>query len=98
MIKLCASRLKPGGVLALETPNPESLAIFATHFFIDPTHTRPIPPALMAFYFEEFGLGRIEIHRRFPAADSMPEVKELPEAVQDKFFGSLDYAIIGRKL
>lgn len=98
MIRLCATRLKPGGVLALETPNPESLAIFATHFYIDPTHTRPIPPALMAFYFEEFGLGRIEIHRRFPASESMPEVKELPEAIQTKFFGSLDYAIIGRKL
>ncbi|HYI95242.1 MAG TPA: class I SAM-dependent methyltransferase [Bryobacteraceae bacterium] len=98
MIKLCAARLKPGGVLALETPNPESLAIFATHFYIDPTHTRPIPPALMAFYFEEFGLGRIEVQRRFPAGDSMPEVKELPQAVQEKFFGSLDYAIIGRKL
>jgi 2-polyprenyl-3-methyl-5-hydroxy-6-metoxy-1,4-benzoquinol methylase len=98
MIKLCASRLKPGGVLALETPNPESLAIFATHFYIDPTHTRPIPPALMAFYFEEFGLGRIEVHRRFPAGDTMPEVKELPQSVQEKFFGSLDYAIIGRKL
>jgi O-antigen chain-terminating methyltransferase len=98
MIKLCAARLKPGGVLALETPNPESLAIFATHFYIDPTHTRPIPPALMAFYFEEFGLGRIEIHRRFPAAESMPEVQQLPEDVQSKFFGGLDYGITGRKL
>ena len=56
MIKLCAARLKPGGVLIIETPNPECLAIFATHFYIDPTHTRPVPPALLAFYFEEFGL------------------------------------------
>lgn len=98
MVKLCAARLKPGGILAIETPNPESLAIFATHFYIDPTHTRPIPPALMAFYFEEFGLGGIQVHRRFPAGDSMPEVKQLPEDVQQKFFGSLDYAITGRRL
>lgn len=98
MIKLCASRLKPGGVLAIETPNPECLAIFATHFYIDPTHTRPVPPALMSFYFEEFGLGNIEVHRRFPAADTMPEVASLPADVQSKFFGSLDYAITGRKL
>jgi O-antigen chain-terminating methyltransferase len=98
MIKLCASRLKPGGVLAIETPNPECLAIFATHFYIDPTHTRPVPPALLSFYLEEFGLGNIEVHRRFPAADTMPEVASLPADVQSKFFGSLDYAITGRKL
>lgn len=98
MIQLCASRLKPGGVLIIETPNPESLAIFATHFYIDPTHTRPIPPALLEFYYQEFGLGRIETHRRFPAADSIPEVKQLPEEVQAKFFGALDYAVVGRKL
>ena len=59
MIKLCAARLKPGGILVIETPNPECLAIFATHFYIDPTHTKPIPPALLAFYFEEFGSGAI---------------------------------------
>jgi len=98
MIKLCAARLKPGGTLAMETPNPECLAIFATHFYIDPTHTKPIPPVLMAFYFEEFGLGRIEIHRRFPAIESMPELGELPPGIQSKFFGGLDYAITGRKL
>jgi 2-polyprenyl-3-methyl-5-hydroxy-6-metoxy-1,4-benzoquinol methylase len=98
MIKLCAARLKPGGILTIETPNPECLAIFATHFYIDPTHTRPAPPALLAFYFEEFGLGSIEVHRRFPAAESMPEVESLPADVQSKFFGSLDYAITGRKL
>jgi O-antigen chain-terminating methyltransferase len=98
MIKRCAERLKPGGILVIETPNPECLAIFATHFYIDPTHTRPVPPALLAFYFEEFGLGRIEVHRRFPAAESMPEVASLPQDVQSKFFGGLDYAITGRKL
>jgi O-antigen chain-terminating methyltransferase len=49
MVKLCAARLKSGGVLVIETPNPECLAIFATHFYIDPTHTRPVPPALCLF-------------------------------------------------
>jgi O-antigen chain-terminating methyltransferase len=98
MVKLCAARLKPGGVLALETPNPECLAIFATHFYIDPTHTRPIPPALLSFYFEEFGFGRVEVHRRFPAEESMPELRSLPEDVRAKFFGGLDYSIIGYKL
>lgn len=98
LVKLAASRLKPGGVLALETPNPECLAIFATHFYLDPTHQRPIPPGLLVFYFEEFGFGRIEVHRLSPAVESMPSLAALPEEFREAFFGGLDYGIIGRKL
>ncbi len=68
------------------------------HFFLDPTHTRPVPHALLAFYLEEFGMGGIEVHQRFPAAESWPELNELPAAVRDKFFGGMDYAIFATKL
>jgi 2-polyprenyl-3-methyl-5-hydroxy-6-metoxy-1,4-benzoquinol methylase len=98
MIRLAASRLEPGGVLAIETPNPECLAIFASHFYLDPTHARPVPHALLAFYMEEYGLGLIEVHRRSPAVESMPAVASLPGDFREAFFGGLDYAIIGRKL
>jgi 2-polyprenyl-3-methyl-5-hydroxy-6-metoxy-1,4-benzoquinol methylase len=98
MIRLCTARLRRGGLLAIETPNPECLAIFATHFYLDPTHTRPVPHPLLAFYMEEAGLGLIEVHRLSPALDSIPEIAELPERFRDRFFGGLDYAIIGRKL
>jgi O-antigen chain-terminating methyltransferase len=98
MIELCVAKLQRGGLLVLETPNPECLAIFATHFYLDPTHTRPIPPSLMVFYFEEFGLGGIEVRRLSPAVESMPSLAELPESFREVFFGGLDYAIIGRKL
>ncbi len=98
MIKLCASRLERGGVIAIETPNPECLAIFATHFYLDPTHTRPVPSPLLAFYMEEFGIGRIEVHKLSPAVDSMQSLTELPNGFREAFFGALDYAIIGKKL
>ena len=98
MIKLCASRLSRGGVIAIETPNPECLAIFATHFYLDPTHTRPVPAALLAFYMEEFGIGRIETRKLAPAVESMPPLAELPAAFRESFFGALDYAILGKKL
>ncbi len=98
LIKLAASKLRRGGVIALETPNPECLAIFSTHFYLDPTHTRPIPPALLAFYLEEFGFGRIEVHRQAPALESMPSLGSLPADFRDAFFGSLDYAVTARKL
>jgi hypothetical protein len=98
MIKLCASRLTRHGVIALETPNPECLAIFATHFYLDPTHQRPVPHPLLAFYLEEFGVGNIEVKKLSPAAESMPSLASLPEDFREAFFGGLDYAILGRKL
>jgi O-antigen chain-terminating methyltransferase len=98
MIGLCASRLTRNGVIVIETPNPECLAIFATHFFLDPTHTRPAPGALLAFYLEEFGVGNIQVHRLSPAVETNPALASLPEDFRNAFFGGLDYAISGRKL
>jgi 2-polyprenyl-3-methyl-5-hydroxy-6-metoxy-1,4-benzoquinol methylase len=98
MIRLCAASLRRGGVLAIETPNPGCLAIFATYFYLDPTHTRPVPHQLLEFYMEEAGLGQIEVHELSPAVESMPEIAELPEPFRKRFFGGLDYAIVGRKL
>jgi 2-polyprenyl-3-methyl-5-hydroxy-6-metoxy-1,4-benzoquinol methylase len=98
MIRLAHAKLRTGGLLAMETPNPECLAIFATHFYIDPTHRHPIPPALASFYLEEAGFGLIEIERLSPAIESMPSLGELPEAFRKDFFGSLDYVVFGTRL
>jgi O-antigen chain-terminating methyltransferase len=98
MIRLCASRLRRGGILAIETPNPDCLAIFATYFYLDPTHTRPVPHRLLEFYMEEAGMGEIEVRPLAQAVDSMPELAELPQSFRERFFGGLDYAIIARKL
>jgi len=98
MIRLAHAKLRAGGLLAIETPNPECLAIFATHFYIDPTHQHPIPPALASFYLEEAGFGQIEIQRLSPAIETMPSLAELPDAFRKEFFGSLDYVAFGIKL
>ena len=98
LVNLLAQKLRLGALIAIETPNPECLAIFATHFYLDPTHTRPIPAPLLRFYLESAGFGSIEIERMTPAIDTMPALAELPPAVRDTFFGGLDYAIFARKL
>jgi 2-polyprenyl-3-methyl-5-hydroxy-6-metoxy-1,4-benzoquinol methylase len=98
MLRLAVSRLARNGVIAIETPNPECLAIFATYFYLDPTHTRPIPHPLLVFYLQEFGVGNLEVKRLSPAVDSMPSLAALPEDFRTAFFGGLDYAVIGRKL
>ncbi|MGA3020243.1 MAG: class I SAM-dependent methyltransferase [Bryobacteraceae bacterium] len=98
LIRLCAERLARGGVIAIETPNPECLAIFGTHFYLDPTHTRPVPHPLLMFYLEEYGVGQMELRRLSPAVETMPSLGSLPDDFRGAFFGSLDYAVIGRKL
>ena len=98
MVRLLHDKLRGGALLAIETPNPECLAIFATHFYIDPTHRHPIPPALLCFYLEEAGFGRIEVERLNPALESMPSLAELPEAFCKDFFGSLDYTVFATRL
>ncbi len=98
MIRLAASRLERNGVIAIETPNPECLAIFASHFYLDPTHARPVPYPLLTFYLEEFGVGNIEVRRLSPALEAMPSLGSLPEDFREAFFGALDYAVTGRKL
>ncbi|HXN49866.1 MAG TPA: class I SAM-dependent methyltransferase, partial [Bryobacteraceae bacterium] len=98
LIRAAAAKLRPDGVLAIETPNPECLAIFATHFYLDPTHVRPVPAGLLRFYMEESGLGRIEVHRLSPALDDAPSLASLPADFREAFFGGLDYAIVGWKL
>lgn len=98
MINLCGRKLRRGGVLAIETPNPECLAIFATYFYLDPTHTRPMPHQYLQFCMEEAGFTGFEVHQLSPAIESMPELASLPADFRQRFFGGLDYAIIGRRI
>jgi O-antigen chain-terminating methyltransferase len=97
-VDLAVRKLRPGAWIAIETPNPECLAIFATHFYIDPTHVRPVPAALLRYYLMEAGCGQVEVEYLEPAVETLPELAELPERVREKFFGGLDYAIFARKL
>jgi O-antigen chain-terminating methyltransferase len=50
--------LQPGGLLIMETPNPENLSVGATSFYLDPSHEKPLPPLLLGFLTEFAGFGR----------------------------------------
>ena len=55
--------LQPGGLLVLETPNPENLVVGACDFYMDPTHERPIPPKLLGFVADHGGFARHKLVR-----------------------------------
>jgi SAM-dependent methyltransferase len=87
--------LKPGGLLILETPNPENIIVGTTDFYMDPTHLRPIPPRLLAFLPEHQGFLRCKIVRLqdAPGLLSRPQV-----SLMDVLAGvSPDYAVVAQK-
>jgi len=56
LLKLCHAALRPDGVLLLVTPNPLDLSIISEIFWLDPTHVRPYPGALLKSMLESVGL------------------------------------------
>ena len=103
LVDLAARKLTPGGLFALETPNPACLAIFAGDFYLDPTHQKPVPSLQLDFYLQEAGFVEIETHELHPAAEVFSELAAMDDmealrGFRRRFFGGLDYAIIGRKM
>lgn len=87
--------LKPGGLLILETPNPENIVVGTVNFYLDPTHQRPIPPALLSFLPEYYGFARIKTVR-------LQEPKERSSSTALTLFDVLsgvspDYAVVAQK-
>jgi len=50
--------LVPGGVLILETPNPDNLVVASCNFYLDPSHIKPIPSLLLSFAANYAGFAR----------------------------------------
>ena len=91
--------LKPGGILILETPNPENIIVAACSFYNDPTHRHPLPPSLMAFVAEEADFSSIITLRLNGSEEILAEQegKEMYAAVVQLFLGQPDYALIAQK-
>ncbi len=87
--------LKPGGLLIMETPNPENIVVSTCNFYLDPTHQRPIPPQLLSFLPEYHGFARIKTIRLQESKDLMQSTSL---TLHDVLGGvSPDYAVIAQK-
>jgi O-antigen chain-terminating methyltransferase len=87
--------LKSGGLLVMETPNPENIIVATRNFYLDPSHLRPIPPQLLSFLPEYYGFARTKTIR---LQESMDLLKSKSVTLNDVFGGvSPDYAVIAQK-
>jgi O-antigen chain-terminating methyltransferase len=86
----------PGGLLILETPNPENLVVGACTFWYDPTHIRPLPPAMLRFYVESAGFSPVRTARFYLRTDG-PDRATMDEPVSPSVDGPLDYGLLAQK-
>lgn len=87
--------LKPGGLLIMETPNPENFVVATQGFYLDPSHDKPIPPDLLAFVAEYAGFEQIQI-LRLQEAQGILNKSDL--TLNDVLSGaSPDYAVVAQK-
>lgn len=70
--------LIPNGVFIGEVPNSETLRVGASTFWIDPTHQRPLFPAVLAFLASSVGFSGVTGKYSSPLAPT-PDLTGLPE-------------------
>jgi SAM-dependent methyltransferase len=109
LAELASERLPEGGVLIMETPNPESLVAGSVNFHRDPTHLRPVHPDTLAFICDSAGFREVAIRRLAPVPESErlpfsggddPAAAHLDRVVgrlNDLIYGYQDYAVVARR-
>jgi len=103
LVVIARDKLRPGGMLLMETVNPQSLYTFAHAFYLDPTHTNPVHPAYLQFLVRESGFADVRIEWRSPPDEAevpVPDPAAGPVAaaniarINQILFAPQDYAIV----
>ena len=98
--------LRPGGLLMIETPNAESIAVSATDFWRDPTHLAPRHAAALTVLAREHGFELDEVRAVHELGEGMripiletdaPELQRVVHAINDRLFAPADLRVIARK-
>ncbi len=91
--------LKPGGLLIMETPNPENLYVSMHTFYHDPTHTQPLTPDGLAFLCTYHGFNPPEVLRLHPYPDwaRLPEVDAVTSRLNNMTCCGQDLGVVAYK-
>ena len=98
LIKQARRVLKDGGILILETPNPENLRVATLNFYLDATHVKPIPPMLLEYLCEFEGFNNTFMMRLNSNLSFSEDLENQNVTLRDVLSSvGLDYAILGLK-
>jgi O-antigen chain-terminating methyltransferase len=83
--------LRPGGLLIVESPNPHSLRVGASLYWVDPTHRRPLMPETLELYLKTggFEVDRRELLHPFPADQLFTDNADEVVLVEDEALAAL---------
>jgi len=98
---LCYAALRPGGKLALVTPNPEDITIIGEIFWLDPTHVRPYPMKLLMRMVEAVGF-RVTMTDQYMGNWRMAGRRQLPgylfrRLLLGRYFGRPNTMVLAQK-
>jgi O-antigen chain-terminating methyltransferase len=96
LVQTALVKLKPGGVIILETVNVDSL-FSLKNFYLDLTHKKPIPPQTLRFLLEIVGFKNADIVFSSSVPDEMKLIgnDENINKLNSLLFGAQDYAVKG---
>ena len=98
LIKQARRVLKDGGILLLETPNPENLRVATLNFYLDATHVKPIPPMLLEYLCEFEGFNNTFMMRLNSNLSFSEDLENQNVTLRDVLSSvGLDYAVLGLK-
>jgi len=105
LLRACHSKLRVGGTLIMETPNPASVTVLSQSYFMDPTHRALRHPLTMEFMLKDYGFDDVSLSYSSPMPpefsvedlDLDREVVSTLKRWHAVLFGFQDYAVIGRK-
>ena len=98
LIKQAHRVLKDGGILLLETPNPENLRVATLNFYLDVTHVKPIPPMLLEYLCEFEGFNNTFMMRLNSNLSFSEDLENQNVTLRDVLSSvGLDYAVLGLK-
>jgi len=91
--------LAPGGVLIMETPNPENVLVGSHTFYHDFSHRNPVTPTSLQFLVGYHGFAVSELLRLspYPPEARVAENSLAAERINGHFCGPQDYAVIAVK-
>lgn len=98
LISLCSTKIKPGGVLVIETTNPDSRRGHGRISHLDPTHLLTVPPELIKSALETNYFRDVKIVVLAPVEEHLGQVVSAADSVNSAQRAAVTLAEVSNRL